>query len=116
VAFGEKKGTAVRRATSRREHLFSANLLEAELRSALAREGVPWSDRLVAPIAWILPPRSLGAEMERALKAGQLRGADLWHIACALYIREELGQLIFLTLDERQRSVAGALEFETPKL
>ena len=45
-------------------------------------------------------------------RAGQhLRGADLWHIATALYTTPEPGDISFVTLDHRQRTVAKALGF-----
>jgi hypothetical protein len=100
----------------RHDRLYSANLLEAELRSAFAREGVGWSDVLVAPIGWVLPPRSLGPEMERVLNAGLLRGTDLWHVACALFLWEEIHSLTFLTLDERQRTAATEMGLDAPKI
>ena len=41
-----------------------------------------------------------------------LRGADLWHVATALYIFDEPSEVTFLTLDRRQGEVAGALGFQ----
>ena len=49
--------------------------------------------------------------MESALRAGNLRGADLWHIATALYAAPEPAAIAFVTLDRRQASVAAALGF-----
>ena len=40
------------------------------------------------------------------------RGADLWHIATALYLAREPGAISFVTLNERQRAVAVALGFQ----
>lgn len=48
-----------------------------------------------------------------ALTAGYLRGADLWHVACALYLAEVPSDVTFLSLDDRQRTVAEALGFRT---
>ena len=45
------------------------------------------------------------------LNAGYLRGADLWHVATALYVTPEPGEISFITLDRRQRNVAMALGF-----
>ena len=39
-------------------------------------------------------------------------GADLWHLAAAIHVTPEPGDLTFLTLDRRQREVAAALGFE----
>ena len=95
------------------DELFSSNLLEAELRSAMKRE----ADRSIeeAPLTWIwwvLPSRPLTSELERVLEGGYLRGADLWHLACALYLREELEEVSFLSLDEEQIVVAASLGFD----
>ena len=48
---------------------------------------------------------------QAVLDAGQLRGADAWHLACALYLSPEPRELEFLTLDGRQAAVAVALGF-----
>jgi hypothetical protein len=98
------------------EVLFSSGLLEAEVRSALFREGFPWSDPNGFPtvIEWVVPQRPLSQEITRALEVGHLRGADLWHIASALFVRESSrSELAFLTLDEPQRRVASELGFDT---
>ena len=92
------------------DRVISSNLLEAEFRSALVREGVPpQSAGLLNWLGWVFPERALSAEYQQVLAHGYVRGADLWHLACALYLRSKLGQLSFLTLDERQRELAGEL-------
>ena len=85
--------------------LFSSNLLEAEVRAALAREGRREAG-FISGIEWVFPDRSLGPELAVALAAGYLRGADLWHIATALYAAPEPGEIAFVTLDNRQRSMS----------
>ena len=95
------------------DDIVSANLIEAELRAAFARERVPLARDYLSGILYILPDRPLGSEIQRALAAGYLRGADLWHLACALYVTGDPGELTFLTLDERQRDVADTLGFDT---
>lgn len=93
--------------------LLSSNLLEAELRSALSRERLTLDRTLLSGVEWVLPDRPLTPEYVAVLAAGHLRGADLWHIAAAIFVADELGSLTFLTLDQRQRAVAEALGFET---
>lgn len=93
-------------------HLLSSNLLEAELRAACAREEVGFSESLVANLKWVFPDRSLAPEFAAVLTAGYLRGADLWHVASALYVTPNPGDMWLVTLDERQRSVAAALGFQ----
>lgn len=112
LAFGEpdSKGLAKRLASF--DLLISSNLLEAELRSAVAREKVAADpDPLVDGIEWVLPDRPLSPELQQTLASGYLRGADCWHLACALLLREDLPELAFLTLDLRQREVAARLGF-----
>ena len=49
--------------------------------------------------------------MEAALAVGPVRGADLWHVATALYAAPESDTISFLTLDPRQAKVAAGLGF-----
>ena len=95
--------------------LLSSNLLEAEVRPAYQRNRQEFNPTAVSEIGWIHPNRSLGPEMATALAAGgYLKGADLWHIAVALYVDASIvGTLAFITLDSRQRAVADGLGFET---
>ena len=94
--------------------LISSNLLEAELRAAFARENLLFQDSTVAGIDWILPDRPLAPEFAAVLETGYLRGADLWHVAAALYVSPRSGSLSFATLDARQSAVAEALGFPLP--
>lgn len=82
------------------------------MQSALARDGneLEPSD-LLSRIEWVLPTRPLRPEIADALRAGYLRGADLWHIATALYAARTVLRLAFVTLDRRQGSVAATLGF-----
>jgi hypothetical protein len=116
VAFGEAGAAKVRKRLPSYDRLYSANLLEAELRATFSRERVDWDPALIAALGWVLPERRLSEEIARALEAGYLRGTDLWHVACALYLRDALGELEFLTLDGGQREVAAAAGLDAPKL
>ena len=92
----------------------AANLLEAEVRAAFAREGLDLAGSLPYGVEWIYPDRPLTAEIVTALRVGYLKGTDLWHIAVALYVDASIvGTLAFITLDSRQRAVAVGLGFET---
>ena len=97
------------------DRLFSSNLLEAEFRSALAHEGVSEdAGPLLAGITWIYPNRPLTPEFSRILVIGRhLKGADLWHLACALFLAPNTPELTFMTLDKRQEEVAKKLGFAT---
>ena len=92
--------------------LHSSNLLEAEVRAAFAREHKRFDPSILARIEWVFPGRPLSAEMATVLRAGYLRGADLWHVAVALYIAQDPAEMCFLTLDQRQQTVAASLGFE----
>jgi len=111
IAFDEPGAASLRRRLRRFDELFAANLLEAELRAALRREGAVGEPALLRALTWIVPDRPLGPEIARVLAAGYVRGADCWHLATALYLAEDPGALSFLTLDTRQGTVASALGF-----
>ena len=113
MAFDESGGSAVASRLHEYSRLLSANLLEAELRAVFAREGLDFQPELVAPIEWVLPDRPLATELATILEAGYLRGADLWHVATALYVAPHPDQLVFVTLDDRQRRVAAEVGFQT---
>ena len=54
------------------------------------------------------------ADTSALLAVAYLRGADLWHIATALYVKDTVvGEMTFVTLDNRQRAVAANLGFAT---
>ncbi len=82
------------------------------MRSAFAREG-HYHEEVFAPrVEWVLPERPLTQEIAAVLSAGYLKGADLWHLAAALYAVPEMGETTFITLDTRQRAIAQALAFQ----
>lgn len=91
--------------------LVSANLLEAEVRSTMLRERLALPADALAHVRWIFPARALTPEIQRVLSVGYLRGADAFHLACALYFFESPDGATFLTLDGPQRSIAEALGF-----
>ena len=92
--------------------LFSSNLLEAEVRAAVQREDPGLQpDEILSGISWVHPDRPLTAEIGEVLKSGHLRGADLWHVASAVFLRKAVGTLDFLSLDQRQLEVAGKTGF-----
>ena len=118
IAFNQAGGAYMAERISGFSHFISANLLEAEIRSAFMREEFDFQDRLIAEIEWVMPERPLTLEMQQVLAAGYQTGGDLWHLAVALYAAgrpafTEPGNITFLTLDTRQRAVAAALGFQT---
>ena len=114
VAFAQQRGVEISQRLSGFDRLVSSNLLEAETRSAYAREGRAFEPDVLDRIEWVYPTRPLTQEFAAVLSAGYLRGADLWHVAVALYaFPGRIGETAFLTLDRRQRAVAAALGFQT---
>lgn len=112
IAFGEAGAARLAARLRRFDRLLSSNLLEAELRSALLREGVrDQTEGLLSWITWIYPNRPLSAEFSRITAVGYLKGADLWHLAHALFLAPQGKDLAFLTLDGRQKEVAARLGF-----
>lgn len=111
VLLGELEAPAVAHRFRFHERLYSSNLLEAEVHSACAREKLVLDPAQLARIEWIFPDRPLESEMETILEAGYLRGADLWHVANALFAVPTPQEMTFITLDERQRTVAAELGF-----
>ena len=111
IAFDESGAETLARRMDGFDRLISSNLLEAELRSVFAREQLPFPESTVAGVEWILPDRSLAAEFATVLRTGHLRGADLWHVATALFVSPRMSDLWFATLDIRQNAVAADLGF-----
>ena len=113
IAFGEPAKEAIARRLASFPSWVSSNLLEAEMRSALAREGGEFDADPLERVRWVMPTRPLSPEIAAALRVGYLRGADLWHIASALYAAQAMPELAFITLDRRQERVAAGLGFVT---
>jgi hypothetical protein len=112
IALGEPGSRELEFRLSRIEKFFSSNLLEAEFRAALAREGTRGRVRnLLAWVNWIYPRRRLKPEIDQILGVGILKGADLWHLACALFMRPQIEVTHFLTLDDKQSAIAKSLGF-----
>lgn len=116
VAFEEPGHEAVRRGLEGYAGLVAGGLVEAELRSALAREGRGGEvDHLFPQVRWFGVPARLNAELERVFAGGYLRGADAWHLAAALWFCDTPQSLAVCTLDEGQAAVARRLGFVVPE-
>ena len=92
IAFDEPGSAAHAQRLDEFARLISSNLLEAELRAAFARENLLFQESAIAGIEWILPDRALAPEFATVLETGYLRGADLWHVATALYVSPPIRQ------------------------
>ena len=112
IAFDEPGARKLAGRLRRFDRLFASNLLEAELRSALLREKVEGDgEELLSWMTWVYPNRPLTPEFARIVTAGYLKGADLWHLANALFLASDPKELTFLTLDARQGEIAGRIGF-----
>ena len=111
IAFNEVKAAEVADRLRSFERLYSSNLLEAEVRSACAREALVLDPAHLDRIEWLFPDCPLESEIGAVLATGYLRGADLWHVANALYAFPHPVEVGFVTLDERQHAVAAELGF-----
>lgn len=112
IMAGEPGWKRVARRLAAFDRLCSSNLLEAEVQSVMARDGLERDPgELLAALDWILPVEPLTDEIERVLAKGYLRGADLWHLACALHFAPDPTHVSFLSLDEDQAGIARALGF-----
>lgn len=112
IAFDEPAGRRLAQRLRGYDRLFASNLLDAELRSALLRERADGrADVLLSWITWVYPNRPLTREFTRISTSGYLKGADMWHLAHALFLAPEGTGLDFLTLDRRQREVSSMFGF-----
>ena len=111
IAFGEHSSDDMAHRLREQADLRSSNLLEAEVRAAHTRTGTVFDPETLARIRWITPDRGLSQEISIVAEAGYLRGADLWHLATALYMTPDPTEVTFITLDERQAKMARALGF-----
>ena len=111
VSFNEARSTFLTTRLRGFSRLLASNLVEAELRAVFAREQCSFAQEVLAGIEWILPDRRLSPEISTVLEAGYVRGADLWHLATALYAAGTPGDMAFVTCDDRQGRIAAALGF-----
>ena len=111
MVLGERGAAALRRRIGEFERVVSSGLLEAEVLATLRRESISVRPPHLDVIDLIHPARSLAPEIRTVLDVGYVRGADCWHLATALHLVDEPSQLTFLTLDDRQRSIAATLGF-----
>ena len=113
IAFDEPGAAQLLARLSRYDKLISSNLLEAEYRASLARENVVGRVRnLLSWVTWVHPKRRLTRELDQILEVCRPpKGSDLWHLACALYLRNDwkLQGFSFLSLDDQQSKGAQAL-------
>ncbi len=112
IAFRESGSARMASRLKGYEVILASGLVEAELKAALLREGLSGGTADFLPdLDWVYPDRPLGPEIDRVLATGYVKGADAWHLACALFVSPDGAELHFETLDAQQRSVARGLGF-----
>ena len=111
IAFDEFGALGLSRRLSEFSEVWSSNLLEAEVRAAYSRNAEAFDPDLLTDISWLFPDRPLTLEISKVVEAGYVKGADLWHLATALYLTPFPEELTFVTLDRRQGEIARALGF-----
>ncbi len=96
------------------DDVISSQLIESELMSVCRREEVDLeiAFEYLNKVSLIIPDRSLRQEITKILKHGYCRGADLFHLSCALYIDPEAKELQFLTSDDKQKTLAKKTGFK----
>ena len=115
VLFKEPESTEVADLFRESTQVFASGLLEAEARSIAARKGLQIEavDAAHSRLKWVLPERPLTQELRAAAACGiHLRGTDLWHVACALFLAGDPSALPFVTLDQNQALAAERLGFK----
>jgi len=114
IAFDEPTAGSIASEIKSFDRLYSSTLLESEFLSTACREGVlEQASALLQPIRWVFPHRRLTDEVTSILHQSYLRGADLHHLATALYLFPNPSEAFFLSLDKKQSQVAAALAFKT---
>ena len=112
LAFGEPSVAGFSDRLARLDRLCASPLLEAELLAAAEREGLRSRvRRFIEPIHFVFPDRRLSNEIDAVLAHGHIRGADLHHLATALFLFDKPAGAFFLTFDARQDRFATALGF-----
>lgn len=98
--------------------LISSGLFEAEFLAICKRESVPNEkvEAFLNKIKISYPTYSLKNELDKILDVGYCRGADLYHIACALDLDSTQKHLEFFTLDLEQKKAAQAVGFKVVTL
>ena len=113
IEFGEADAPYAKERIDHASTLIASNLMEAEVRSAMRRLGTGLDPKLISTWTGSIQIDHSRPEFDVILRAGYLRGADLWHVAVALFASPDPSQISFITLDMRQRNVARDIGFQT---
>jgi predicted nucleic acid-binding protein len=109
IVFDEPAAPALIKKLRGHDALFASDLMVTELLAVAVREKVPIAavSATLRMFSIVIPDRSLEPEVREVLSHGYLRGADLWHVACALFLAGgDRSALSFLTRDASQSRIA----------
>lgn len=115
LLLGEPKSSAIQKWLLSFETMMSCHLLEAELFAVCAREQID-HDTLTMTLEHVslyTPNLSLAKQYQTLFLKGYCRGPDAYHIACALYVDDQSGNIIFATADQHQGEIAKKVGLET---
>lgn len=95
------------------DEVVSSVLIEAEFLSVICREKINPAAGVdyLKQISLVIPDRSISKELGVVFSKAYVRGADAFHLACALYLDPKTSELTFLTADKQQQKAAEALGF-----
>ena len=113
ILFQESGWTRWKKIFSSFEDCLSSSLTEAEVLATALRENLDLhlAGKALQTVSLIFPERSLQKECLQILKNGYCHGADLWHVANALYLDPQASHLVFISADDRQRQIAHLAGF-----
>ena len=117
ILFNEPGARKLRNLLGGFERVFSADLLLAETFAAATREniGLDTVETALETISLLFPDRRLKPELREVVPQGHLRGADLWHLANAMFLAAPARlEISFLSRDSAQRAMARRVGFPTP--
>ena len=110
LAFREPEAGRIRRRLAGFDRVVTSVLTEAELASALSREGLDLAASPLRGVQFIGTSEPLSKEIREVLRAGYLRGTDCWHVAVALNYSPDR-ELTFLSFDRTQLAVVRKLGY-----
>ncbi|PWU18116.1 MAG: hypothetical protein C5B49_07695 [Bdellovibrio sp.] len=114
LMFSEIETQSLEKRLMKFDELISSNLLEAEVMSAAVREGVPLEHavKLIKSVSLYYASSDLIEELRRVFKIDYIRGADAYHLACALALDPTAEELYFSSTDKKQMAIASSLGFK----
>lgn len=115
ILFQEDSHKAASLRLSRSSRIYSSILLEAEVLSAIKRNGLnpEDADEIFSMVSFVDISKRLSHEIKLTLQKGYAKGADTLHLATALSLDPTAKQIAFLTLDKTQTKIAKQLGFVT---